>query len=109
MATNLYNISVEFQRIKAVIKKAENLIDTILNLLDSVPFIITQTITGDGSSVEFTINNVTYESAVVLIDGTTYEQIYGSIRYSGSDLIVNTGTALSAGQTIKVIIIKKQV
>ena len=109
MATNQYNISVEFQRIRAFINKAENLINTILGLLENVPFIVTQTITGDGSTVEFTINNITYESIVVLIDGTTYEQVYGSIRYSGSDLIVNTGTALSAGQTLKVIIVKKQV
>ena len=109
MATNQYNISVEFQRIRAFINKAENLINTILGLLENVPFIVTQTITGDGSTVDFTINNITYESVVVLIDGTTYEQIFGSIRYSGGNLIINTGTPLSVGQTIKVIIIKKQV
>jgi len=97
------------QRLRNATAKAENLINTILSALETVPSITSQTITGNGSATEFTILNIGSDSAVVLLDGTTYEQIYGSIRYSGTSLIINTGSPLSSGQTIKVIIIKKQV
>jgi hypothetical protein len=104
-----HQLNVEIQKIRNARIRVENLVNSLFAIIETLPTLTSQTITGDGSTTEFTILNIGTDSAVVLLDGTTYEQIYGSIRYSGTSLIINTGSPLSLGQTIKVIIIKKQV